>query len=776
MVDTRHSGASRLDDARTMREQLKVVLDDAESTTFMAFGALTFCALVLYPALGMPLLAIWYLPAAFVSVLRLVHYSFYVKRRDQPGFDLLRCMRINYVLIGLSGLAWGGLPFFYSPDLSVATQVMLILFPIALATAAVPSYAAWPPAYAIFVTPCLVPTIVALLMSGLSGLAAAALPTLFYLGCLIVLGRHFRLRMLESITLRFQNKSLVTSLSRQNEQLESARNLAEAASQAKSDFLARMSHDIRTPMNGVLGMAEVLGSTELDQRQVRLVDTIHTSAQSLLGIVNNLLDISKIEADKLVLEIMPFSLHDLVGEVEALLSGAAEQKDITLHCELGESVPAWFKGDPVRIRQILVNLLSNAIKFTDTGKVELRVDCGELTEASSVLVFEVIDTGVGIPAEKLGEIFNAFSQAEDSTTRRYGGTGLGLAIARQLAELMGGDVSVCSEPGSGSTFRFTARFSNCTEAEIGELASDRSELSSSQEISADHFRGSRLLLVDDSEINQQVAQAMLQSLGCVVDVVDNGLKAVRKLETSRDDYDLVLMDCQMPVMDGFEATGRIRGTAGHETLPIVALTANAMMGDRERCLQAGMTDYLTKPFREADLRKVLLRHIVPATIGDYCAGRHREHSGETAGAAESGRQPKTRGVPMESIASVGTKQPGLDLPALENLRKLDHSGGLLQRVIDAYITSAPQLVGQIRSGLSAGDDKVVQMAAHTLKSSSANVGALRISECAFAIEQQAREKQLEAIAGELAMLDTLMPALIEELQAERDVANLGKSA
>jgi signal transduction histidine kinase/DNA-binding response OmpR family regulator/HPt (histidine-containing phosphotransfer) domain-containing protein len=701
---------------------------------------------------------------------------------------------------------------------------------------------------------------------------------------------------------------LERQVSVRTEQLEKAKNAAEAASRAKSAFLATMSHEIRTPMNGVLGMTEMLLGTELTDTQRNYTRLVKQSGEHLLVIINDILDFSKIEAGKLTVEYINFNLWDLLDDIHTVYTPQAEAKGISLHFDIANDIPVAICGDPNRLRQIIANLLGNAIKFTNDGRILARVRIASEDNQAVMLRFEVQDTGIGIAREARGRIFEAFSQADDSTTRKYGGTGLGLAISKQLVELMGGAIGVENALGyhaaadqakagametRGSLFWFTVAFDKrrvdpdapgdhqhtieglrvlvvdqretsriglerhlaawrvtCDGADCGEEALERLRdaaraghpydaaildmelehvsglllaasiksdpatrstrliLLSPEKLAADPVqrreagvayqlikparaadlfacmatrprgqvapalrftppeplqrdgtgaarRARHVLLAEDNLVNVEVAKAMLESLDLRVDCVRNGAEAVTALQAMRaaadqgasaGGYDAVLMDCQMPVMDGFAATTAIRREereAGHgRVLPIIAITANALQGDREACLAAGMDDYLSKPFTQQELAAVIGRWIalpLAATV-------HHD------------QQPPR--LPPESVEVI--QREVINRAALDKIRMLSRERGdaLVQKVIAAYVDDTPQQLSTLRRAIDGFDTDNLRRVAHTLKSSSANVGAETLAALCKTMEHLGRADTTEGA-------DAILNDMEYEFQAVR---------
>jgi PAS domain S-box-containing protein len=511
-------------------------------------------------------------------------------------------------------------------------------------------------------------------------------------------------------------------------ELKRAQRSAEAATKAKSDFLAHMSHEIRTPMNAIVGMSYLALDAE-PARQRDFIGKVHASARALERIIDDILDFSKIEAGKIDIENVPFDLREVLDKLVSVVGLKAQEKGLALRLDEAEGLPTALRGDALRLGQVLINLCNNAVKFTERGEVVVAIGLRERDAQAATLSFEVRDTGIGMSATQLQQVFQPFQQADTSTSRRYGGTGLGLTISRQLVQLMGGDITVTSDPGRGSALRFELRF----ELHEGALPTAERPVG----VSAAQLAGLRVLLVEDNPINRELAAELLHRVGIEVSIAEHGAQALDIL--ARERFDGVLMDCQMPVLDGYSATRALRAQPALRDLPVIAMTANAMIGERERAIAAGMNDHIAKPINVERLYGTLAHWLRPAL------------------------PPASVEASVEApAAQTDVTSAPLRIDRRAGLAFADGNEALYRRLLGMFRPLCFDLLARLNAAPASGDHKALRDLCHTLKGSAASVGAVPLQRAAEALERACGD-DVNATS-----IDGLRTALAAELRAVAD--------
>jgi len=539
--------------------------------------------------------------------------------------------------------------------------------------------------------------------------------------------------------LRLLAASLEAKVELRTQELEAAVKRAEAATEAKATFLASMTHELRTPMNGVIGTASLMADSDLKEAQKEQLAIIRNCGHHLLTVINDILDFSKIEASKMELEFAPLDLKKIISETLDIVKPMTDAKDLMIESKIDKEVPSYIEGDAVRLRQVLVNLISNSVKFTDRGGIYIEAHVKQKTAKKTTIEFSVRDTGIGIAQDVQKKLFNAFTQADSSTTRKYGGTGLGLVISKKLIELMGGKISVKSKVGQGSTFTFTIAVKP-----VDAIPAEMKKESLPKHLARD--KPMKIMLVEDNLVNQMVAKGFLQKLGYTPDVANNGQEALEALQSKN--YDLIFMDMMMPVMDGLEATRIICSLKpAHQRPWIVAMTANALEEHKQQCIAAGMNDFLTKPFTLDNLETAILA--APCVLNPIVIN----HS--------DGANKAVKTIKQDKAATSGYQ--AINKEKIFESFKDDED--LVPFAIEAFMKDYPLRLKEMEQSIKNDNAEQLAMSAHTLRGAVSNFYAASAVDCAYILEKNAKDNNLATADLEFKNLKAELKKVHQDLQA-----------
>ncbi|MBF0264593.1 MAG: response regulator [Gammaproteobacteria bacterium] len=697
-----------------------------------------FYSLVLFDSVDHKIISIWLFINLSAFILRLNVCNILKENINEYNQQITKTLQYYYLVIGFSGFVWGGFCFYIVQSASDKIVSLTIVILIGLTAGAISTLGTIFNIFLIFVISILLPLVVGLFMLDDFTFKSIAVMLFIYL-YVISKGTYRHYKQIKS------NLDI-------NERLVKSQQEAEEANKAKSQFLANMSHEIRTPINAILGFTEL--SLKSDKKNSDYLKTVMKSSQHLLNIINEILDLSKVESGEIIIENETFDVKRICVENEKTARLLAKDKPIDIAFIIDPNLPDLLKGDALRVNQILMNLMSNAVKFTEKGKITTHIVVKEHQQEQIKLKIEIEDTGIGLSLEQQKKLFKNFSQADSTITKKYGGTGLGLAICKQMIEKMGGTIEVCSELHKGSCFTVNMNFALPNGDEIKTYQEQQYFNVIDKDNDYQNFTIGTILLVEDNEVNQMLAETIILEAGFKVYTAENGIKAIEYLR--KETVELVLMDINMPEMDGYQATKIIREELKLTDLPIIAMTANALTGDRQKSFDAGMNDYISKPISSSALLNKITRW----------SQKKRALTSEKVNSSKQEYQ-ETEIINDKSKSDYGFNlNPGipvLDRTVLDEIINLGKSD-LVNKLIDKFIDYTPGQIETLKSLAETNQWQAFQKAAHSLKSSSAYLGAKQLSDLCLQIETSESEQLKQNSIVILSNLERSFNSISEALQ------------